>query len=219
VKTRAQCAASAQATLIILIIFYLDTRKSTEDPAPWWLFVPGIDYTENGFVIAAHYPRCIVDEEGHSEWGFQSMILTDRFANVLKAPEKEVKEAKNDASLKEGKRTKTQDKRKGKGRLSIKTDVNPENDIEAEAAAETKVNSVSDEGECTSPSAKDRIQSLATFLVLICQASKLLDELCKWDPVRANLALKSLQAPKEPRLKGNRSPKKQQTLKEDTLQL
>jgi hypothetical protein len=81
--TRAQLAASFHATLIILILYYLDTRPDTEEPMPPWLFLLGIEYVETGFVIYAHYPRYKVSSSG-GKWCFISVPITKKFASVFR---------------------------------------------------------------------------------------------------------------------------------------
>ena len=58
------------ATLTELILFYLDTRSTVDQPMPPWLFLFGILYTEQGFEVYAHYPRY----EG-GIWGATSLPL------------------------------------------------------------------------------------------------------------------------------------------------
>jgi hypothetical protein len=215
--------------LIILILFYLDTRKSTDDPAPWWLFIPGIDYTENGFIVAAHYPRRMLDEDGQAKWGFKSMVITDRFVNVLKSPEKKVEKPPprirlkqkspekktNEAndSVEHGEKATQAKQAKGpkrKGRASLKPQNKSENDSTVVPATPKKFEIGLDESKVPGyapANSKGRVQALAALVILFCHASKLLDELCKWDPDRANDVLKVLQEMKQPASAVKRGPK------------
>jgi hypothetical protein len=49
-------AGAFHATLIILILYYLDTRQSIEDRLPPWMIVYGIVYNKTGFLIRQHCP-------------------------------------------------------------------------------------------------------------------------------------------------------------------
>jgi hypothetical protein len=50
-------ASVFQPTMAILILYYLDTRISTDDPMPAWMILFGIHYDESGFVIRQHSPH------------------------------------------------------------------------------------------------------------------------------------------------------------------
>jgi hypothetical protein len=57
-KTEAQLqiASSLHPAMVILILYYLDTRKRVDDPLPSWLFLFGLLYTRFGVEIIAHVP-------------------------------------------------------------------------------------------------------------------------------------------------------------------
>lgn len=82
-NTRAQLAVAFHATLIILILYYLDNRSCASDPLPEWLFLYGIEYIEHGFVVHVHYPHYNFDDP-NAGWGFTSAMFTDKFSEVFK---------------------------------------------------------------------------------------------------------------------------------------
>ena len=80
---QAQLAAALNATLILLILYYLDTRETVSTPMPPWLFIFGIAYVAEGFMVYAHYPRYDFDREGRGKWGFVSVPVTDSYVEVF----------------------------------------------------------------------------------------------------------------------------------------
>ncbi|CAG8560533.1 10552_t:CDS:1, partial [Acaulospora colombiana] len=82
-NTPAQLAVAFHATLIILILYYLDNRSSGSDPLPAWLFLYGIEYTEHGFFVHVHFPYYHFDGPNPG-WGFVSAKFTDEFSKVFK---------------------------------------------------------------------------------------------------------------------------------------
>jgi hypothetical protein len=82
-NTKVQLASSLQATLVLLILYYLDTRRSTGEACPPWLFLCGIVYVEWGMEIYSHHPY--YENEGEKAgWGFQSTLLTSKFREAFK---------------------------------------------------------------------------------------------------------------------------------------
>jgi hypothetical protein len=82
-NTKVQLASALQATLVLLILYYLDTRSDIGEACPPWLFLYGIEYVEFGINIYSHHPY--YESEGEKAgWGFQSTLLTDRFWDVFK---------------------------------------------------------------------------------------------------------------------------------------
>jgi hypothetical protein len=79
---RAQLATAFHATLIILILYYLDTRKELTSDLPPWLFLYGIEYTEFGVNICAHFPSYEFDG-GLGRWCLESKIITQDYGNVF----------------------------------------------------------------------------------------------------------------------------------------
>ncbi|PVF96946.1 hypothetical protein CPB86DRAFT_874528 [Serendipita vermifera] len=83
-NTPAQLAVAFHATLIILILYYLDNRSCASDPLPGWLYLYGIEYTEHGFVVHVHFPYYKFEEPNFG-WGFISAKFTDEFSQVFKS--------------------------------------------------------------------------------------------------------------------------------------
>jgi hypothetical protein len=50
-------------TIIIFILYYLDSRSNEEDPIPSWMILLGIIYDEQGFIIQEYYPTLSCDEK------------------------------------------------------------------------------------------------------------------------------------------------------------
>lgn len=84
-ETKAQLATALQATLIILILYYLDTRHSQDSPCPPWLFLYGVIYTEDGMWIHAHHP--IYDHRAAC-WRLKSTLVTDKFQKIFQSKSK-----------------------------------------------------------------------------------------------------------------------------------
>jgi hypothetical protein len=93
-----QLAVAFHATLIILILYYLDNRTSPSDPLPEWLYLYGIEYIEHGFVVHVHYPyyEFYNPQPGSNSgwepgWRFASARFTDRYSEVFKDTETELR--------------------------------------------------------------------------------------------------------------------------------
>ena len=73
-------ASAFHPMMILLILYYLDTRGSVEDPLPSWMVLFGVVYDERGLNIHAHYPE-IVDRPHYQSgstkrvWGTRSRQL------------------------------------------------------------------------------------------------------------------------------------------------
>ena len=87
-NTKAQLACAFHATLIILVLYYLDNRRSSTEPLPPWLYLDAIDYVENGFLIYAHYPQYVYEPKPH--WKFVSAQVTNAYAQVFQNPRTEL---------------------------------------------------------------------------------------------------------------------------------
>ncbi|PVF92488.1 hypothetical protein CPB86DRAFT_183763 [Serendipita vermifera] len=82
--TCAQLAASLHPSLVILVLYYLDTRTSLMSPLPPWLFLYGIVYTEKGVIIWAHYPTIKHDTTNQtSAWKFRSSLITRKYEDAF----------------------------------------------------------------------------------------------------------------------------------------
>jgi len=68
-------------TIIILILYYLDTRRSTEEPLPSWMYLCGVLYNGSGFDVVAHYPLFWSGKEkgGRYGWGAASRLMYHRY--------------------------------------------------------------------------------------------------------------------------------------------
>jgi hypothetical protein len=82
---RAQLACAFHATLITFILYYLDTRHSTDSALPPWLFLYGIEYTEYGVIIHAHHPayRIIDNRTGEGHWTFKATTITAEYERAF----------------------------------------------------------------------------------------------------------------------------------------
>jgi hypothetical protein len=89
-RTQVQLAVAFHATLIILILYYLDNRTSASDPLPEWLYLYGIEYIEHGFIVHVHYPYYEFDGP-QPGWRFVSSKFTERYSEVFKTTETELR--------------------------------------------------------------------------------------------------------------------------------
>jgi hypothetical protein len=78
----AQLAMSVGATLNVLTLMHLDTRKDPFDPMPHWMWIPGIIYTEKGYTIYVHHPGVFLDQDKDWKWKHVSVKLTDTFSQI-----------------------------------------------------------------------------------------------------------------------------------------
>lgn len=83
-QTKAQLAAAYHANLILLVLYYLDTRPAIDSPLPNWLYLYGIEYTEFGFKMYAFFPDYQLDPSGQGRWVFTCRLHTDRFQSVFR---------------------------------------------------------------------------------------------------------------------------------------
>ena len=49
-------AQTLHSSLVVLILYYLDNRKTRNEPLPWWLTLFGISYTASTARIYALFP-------------------------------------------------------------------------------------------------------------------------------------------------------------------
>ena len=73
-------ACSFHPMMILLLLYYLDTRTSEEEPLPSWMVLFGIIYNEHGLSIHAHYPDVVNLSDNSSNsirhvWGARSYQL------------------------------------------------------------------------------------------------------------------------------------------------
>jgi hypothetical protein len=74
--------------MISLLLYYLDTRTSEEEPFPSWMVLFGVIYDECGLSIHAHYPEVVDFSENISDparrvWGARSYHLGDALESSL----------------------------------------------------------------------------------------------------------------------------------------
>lgn len=74
----AQLACAINATLIILITYYIDNRSSDDESLPEWMYIYGIVYTEDGFSVHAHFPFYSYG----NGWRFASTTVTEKFIRI-----------------------------------------------------------------------------------------------------------------------------------------
>ena len=68
-------------TIIMLILFYLDTRPSPNHPLPPWAFMFSLLYNKDGYHIYVHYPQFNNDR---NMWGAYTMLF-QKSATIFKA--------------------------------------------------------------------------------------------------------------------------------------
>lgn len=74
-------AAAFHATLILLVLMYLDTRRSSSEMMPAWMYLYGLAYDEQGFSVYIHFPKPRVSGD-RLEWDFVSLLLTSKFKAI-----------------------------------------------------------------------------------------------------------------------------------------
>ncbi|CCA75854.1 hypothetical protein PIIN_09849 [Serendipita indica DSM 11827] len=77
---RAQLALDLYASLIVLILFYLDQRQSEDEGLPPWMYLLGLEYTEDGVQVHAYYPSY---DHKRSRWILRAMPLLAAHRNVF----------------------------------------------------------------------------------------------------------------------------------------
>src|ERR1700743_1030649 len=80
---RAQLACAFHATLITLVLYFLDTRTSVRSTLPPWLFLYGIEYTEFGVTIHSHHPayEILDNSTGKGHWVFKATVISRDYEN------------------------------------------------------------------------------------------------------------------------------------------
>jgi hypothetical protein len=78
-------ATAFHATLILLILYYLDTRKTTIATLSDWLFLYGIEYTEHGVMIHAHHPKYhfYPAPSKSGEWRLVGTLLSEDYSKAF----------------------------------------------------------------------------------------------------------------------------------------
>jgi hypothetical protein len=66
-------ACALHPTMVLLILYYLDTRSRIEDSLPSWMIIYGIIYTPSGFSVHEHYPNYRPGQvDSPARWTFSS---------------------------------------------------------------------------------------------------------------------------------------------------
>ena len=68
-----ELAYSFHQVMMLLVLYYLDHRRSIGDPLPPWMFLYGLTFDEMGFVIRVHHPIYLFEIGRHDRWGAYSL--------------------------------------------------------------------------------------------------------------------------------------------------
>jgi hypothetical protein len=84
-KCEARLAMNSNATIVMLIMIYLDTRSKQFEKLPAWMCVYALIYTELGFNIYVHYPSVHLTAGQGDGWHWRptSCLLSGVFSNVF----------------------------------------------------------------------------------------------------------------------------------------
>ena len=78
-------SACLQPALDILIMYYLSTRTSSDDPFPEWLYLYGIVYDDSGISVYIHFPRIFSSNSSlDRKWGYVSGKESEDFTTIFK---------------------------------------------------------------------------------------------------------------------------------------
>jgi hypothetical protein len=86
-RVEAQLAMSSIGTLVLLtlvlfILFYLDTRVKLNARLPAFCWIPAVVYHRTGFEVYAHFPTLKQRDAGDWYWGFGAQLMSDAFNDV-----------------------------------------------------------------------------------------------------------------------------------------
>jgi len=81
-RVQAQLAMSSIGTLILFILFYLDTRVKPDARFPAFCWIPAVVYHRTGFEVYAHFPMLKQRECGDWYWGFGAQLMSRSFSDV-----------------------------------------------------------------------------------------------------------------------------------------
>jgi hypothetical protein len=81
-EVEVQLAMSSIGTLILFVLFYLDTRVKLNARLPAFCWVPAVVYHRTGFEIYAHFPVLKQREVGDWYWGFGAQLMSDAFSDA-----------------------------------------------------------------------------------------------------------------------------------------
>lgn len=68
-----QVAPVVMPAIVMFILFYLDTRRSLNEPLPSWAFIFSLLYNKDGYDIYVHYPRYDETQKG---WGAYFLLYS-----------------------------------------------------------------------------------------------------------------------------------------------
>jgi hypothetical protein len=79
-QAEASLASGFHPMMILMILYYLDTRTCADEPLPAWMVLFGVIYDEHGISIHAHYPEILHFPKDSSDpdarrWGARSYPL------------------------------------------------------------------------------------------------------------------------------------------------
>lgn len=81
-----ELAYSFHQTMMLLVLHYLDHRRSTDDPLPPWMFLYGLTFDEMGFWIRIHHPIYLfeaIHDSGHGRWGAYSFLALSEYRELF----------------------------------------------------------------------------------------------------------------------------------------
>ena len=81
-----ELAYSFHQVMMLLVLHYLDHRRSVDDPLPPWMFLYGLTFDGIGFSIRVHYPIYLLESihhRGHDRWGACSFQARTEYQEVF----------------------------------------------------------------------------------------------------------------------------------------
>lgn len=72
------------STIIIFILYYLDTRKSPSEPLPTWMATYGMVYSRQGTVLYRHFPTVSNVGGGSLQWGATAVCCSLEYNEVFR---------------------------------------------------------------------------------------------------------------------------------------
>ena len=84
-----ELAYSFHQAMMLLVLHYLDHRRSIDDPLPPWMFLYGLTFDELGFAIRIHHPIYLLEavhDRGDDRWGAYSYRVQSEYQDVFGPP-------------------------------------------------------------------------------------------------------------------------------------
>ena len=81
-----ELAYSFHQVMMLLVLYYLDHRRSIGDPLPPWMFLYGLTFDEMGFVIRIHHPIYLFETirtRGRDRWGAYSFCARGDYQELF----------------------------------------------------------------------------------------------------------------------------------------